>query len=428
MPFNGLAPGRLNGDPHVLGMSLDPEGLAVGPNGHFYIADEYGPSLYEFAPVDVGGTTEARFVKSFTIPDRLLPRDAQGNIDYDAVRAPAALPDGMPDLASTLVSGRQDNRGFEGVTWTPNGKLWTTLQDPLAEEGSGNQGRRSKNMRIIEFDPATGLSGRQFIYQLTELSVVNGVIDQTNPDPAADIAATGQGRNVLVSDILAISDTQFLMLERDGRGIGAENPAGADPIASAPGIKYVHRIDITGATDVSGISLKNTNSLTTPVLPGNPDPPITIVPVFKEGYIDMLSEIRRLGLTVPEKIESLTWGPVLADGRRTLIMASDNDVSVSQVVVQEGGQRVDRQFEIYTMGNQTRYTDLNDTSKSYLEILNTASPDYLVDQGPLPAGFAPLPTYIYSVAVPEPSSWMLATIAAVACGGAAWRRRKARNR
>lgn len=65
--FNGLGPTRLNGSPLVLGMSFDPEGLAVEANGHFYIADEYGPSLYEFAPVAVVGGTEARFVRAFTI-------------------------------------------------------------------------------------------------------------------------------------------------------------------------------------------------------------------------------------------------------------------------------------------------------------------------------------------------------------------------
>ena len=47
-PFNGLNPTLLSGSPATLGNSFDPEGLAVGRNGHFYVADEYGPSLYEF--------------------------------------------------------------------------------------------------------------------------------------------------------------------------------------------------------------------------------------------------------------------------------------------------------------------------------------------------------------------------------------------
>lgn len=407
-PYNGLEPGRLNGNSHVLGLSLDPEGLAVGPNGHYYVCDEYGSSLYEFAPVDVAGGMQARFVRAFTIPDRLKPRDALGNVDYDAVRAPPALPGGMPDLEATLVSGRQDNRGFEGVTITPDGtKLWAVFQDPLAEEGSGDQGRRSRNTRLVEFDFATGTSGRQLIYQLTDIAQVNARIDLTNPDPAADILATGQGRNVIISDLVAINDHEFFVLERDGRGIGGDNPAGADPVASAVGIKHLYHIDITGATDVSGISLKGTNSLTTPVLPGNPDPPITITPVAKQSFFDLLTAIEGAGLPVPDKVEGITFGPVLADGRQTLILTSDNDVSVTRAVVDVGGQPIDRQFEIYTMGNETRYTDFDDLTKSYVNIFDPMGANYLVDQGPLPAGFTALPTYIYSVVVPEPGSVVL---------------------
>ena len=399
-PFNGLAPGRLNGNSHVLGLSLDPEGLAVGPNGHYYVCDEYGSSLYEFAPVDIEGGTQARFVRAFTIPDRLLPRDALGNVDYDAVRAPPPLPGGMPNLDAKLVSGRQDNRGFEGVTITPDGtKLWVMLQGPLAEEGASDEGRRSRNTRLVEFDIATGTSGRQFIYQLTDIAQVNARIDLTNRNPAADILPTGQGQSVLVSDLVAINDHEFLVLERDGRGVGGDNPAGADPVASAVGIKHVYHIDITGATDVSGISLKRTNSLTTPVLPGNPDPPITITPVAKRSFFDLLRAIQAAGLPVPDKVEGITWGPVLSDGRQTLILTSDNDFSVTRVVVKDGGRPVDRQFEVYTMGNETRYTDLDDLTKSYVNISDPLGANYLVDQGPLPPGFKSVPTYIYSIAV-----------------------------
>ncbi|NJL17248.1 MAG: esterase-like activity of phytase family protein, partial [Nitrospira sp.] len=44
-PMNGLAPSPTN----VLGQAFDPEGFVIGPyNRHFYVSDEYGPSLYEF--------------------------------------------------------------------------------------------------------------------------------------------------------------------------------------------------------------------------------------------------------------------------------------------------------------------------------------------------------------------------------------------
>lgn len=43
--FNGLNPLLLNADKTFLGASFDPEGLAIGKGGHFFVADEYGPSV-----------------------------------------------------------------------------------------------------------------------------------------------------------------------------------------------------------------------------------------------------------------------------------------------------------------------------------------------------------------------------------------------
>ena len=416
--FNGISPGRLNGSPHVLGLSFDPEGMAVGPNGHYYIADEYGPSLYEFAPVQNGGQTEARFVRAFNVPSNLLPRDANGAVNYDAVRVPTP-----PDPA--LVSGRQDNRGFEGVTIHGN-SLWAAIQDPLAEEGGSNEGRRSRNTRLVEFDLTTGQGLRQVIYQMTDRAVINPLIAAQNPDPAAAIGATAQGRTVVLSDILALNDHEFLVLERENRGIGSDNANGLDPILSASGLKHVYRVDISAATDVRNISLRGTNSLTTPAIPGNPDPPITIVPVTKTSFLDLRQEILDAGLPLPEKIEGTTFGPRLNNGLFAFIAGTDNDFSVTQAgtVVGGGGAILPVQYEIYKKGPDVRFTPLDNPNVTFTNITNTAGADYLVDQGPLPPGFVPHATDLYSfAAIPEPSTWVLALLALpLAYRARRWRR------
>ena len=47
--LNGLNPLLLNGSAAALGRSFDPEGIAIDPRtGHLLIADEYGPSIYQF--------------------------------------------------------------------------------------------------------------------------------------------------------------------------------------------------------------------------------------------------------------------------------------------------------------------------------------------------------------------------------------------
>lgn len=417
--FNGLNPTRLNGNPGLLGLSLDPEAMAVGPNGHFFFADEYGPSIVEFAPVEVGGKTEARFVRSFNIPNNLLPRDSSGAINYDAVRVPTA-----PDLA--LVSGRQESRGFEGVTITGN-SLWATLQGPLAEEGASSEGRRSRNTRLVEFDLTTGESKRQLIYQLEDRASVNAVIATMNPDPAAAFGGTAQGRSLVISEMLALNDHEFLMIERDNRGFGSENVTGNDPILSAVGLKHVYRVNINGATDVSNISLKGTNSLTTPVLAGNPDPPIDIVPVTKTSFLDIRSALLASGLPIPEKIEGITFGPQLNNGMFAFIIGSDNDYSVTQAgtVVGGGGERLPVQYEIYNRGSEVLFTPLDNKNVTYVNILDTAAANYLVDQGPLPAGFAPQPSYLYSfAAIPEPATGLLAIVASVCLMGLRTRSRQ----
>src|SRR5262245_30702870 len=66
--FDGLNPLDLNGDEGVLGHSLDPEGLVIDPKtGHFLVADEYGPSVYEF-------DRKGRLERIFDVPANLVPK------------------------------------------------------------------------------------------------------------------------------------------------------------------------------------------------------------------------------------------------------------------------------------------------------------------------------------------------------------------
>jgi hypothetical protein len=323
--FNGLNPTILNGNPSILGLSFDPEGFAIGPNGKFYIADEYGPSVYEFSPTGV-------FLRAFETPTNLLPRQADGTLNFT-------------DGFSTIVSGRQDNRGYEGLTLSPDGsKLFAIMQDPLVDEGSPD-GRRSPNLRLVEFDTATGLSTAQYIYQLESLADINSRV------PESPFGANSQGRNIGVSAITALNDTEFLVLERDNRGFGVGDTTGeAPPVAT----KRVYKIDISGATDVSAISFAGLNEL-----PGD------IVPVSKSLFFDIAEFLRNNGELVGEKMEGLVIGPQLADGGYAIIIGTDNDFSVTQIGTGE-------QFNVCTDGSQVA-----------------------LDQ-PCPSGATLIPTYLYS--------------------------------
>ncbi|MBW4632861.1 MAG: esterase-like activity of phytase family protein [Iphinoe sp. HA4291-MV1] len=325
--FNGLNPALLNGNGGTLGLSFDPEGFAVAPNGNFYVSDEYGPSVYEFK-------RDGSFLRAFTLPENLIPKEANGNLNYV---------DGRP----TITSGRQDNRGFEGLTLSADGsKLYAMLQDPLVNEGSNDgspDGRRSRNLRIVEFDTQTGQSKAQYIYQLESLTEINGRI----PGEDDDFGANSQGRNIGISSIIALNDKEFLVLERDNRGFGVDALNGLvdDSTETPPSVasKRVYKIDLTDATDVSRISLANTNTL-----------PTGINPVSKSLFLDIAAALSPENpgdwTKIAEKMEGLAIGPQLNDGSYALLIGTDNDFSVTQE------EDSTTQFDICTNANGTSYS------------------------------------------------------------------------
>ncbi|MGL4541938.1 MAG: esterase-like activity of phytase family protein, partial [Polymorphobacter sp.] len=296
-PLSGLNPLLLNGNVSTLGNSFDSEGLVRMKNGHYLVSDEYGPSVYEF---DATG----KQVRAFTTPANLIPLTGTGTVDYV---------NGRP----TIQTGRQDNRGFEGLTLSNDGtKAYAIMQDPLVQEGlnppsnTNAQGRYSRNLRIVEFDVASGTQNAQYIYQLEDIATINAGL--TTP-----FAANQQGRSIGASSITMMPDGTLLVIERDNRGLGVDDPNGAAQI----GTKKVFRIDLTGATDVKNISLAGTNSLG------------AVVPVSKALYLDVLATLGMSGLFPVEKLEGLAFGPRTATGGIMMLIVSDNDFSVTQTGV-----------------------------------------------------------------------------------------------
>jgi hypothetical protein len=374
--FNGLNPLLLNGNAAELGRSLDPEGLVIDPRtGHFLISDEYGPSVYEF---DRGGV----LVGMFATPAELMPRPA-GALDYVA----------GPDSAASGL-GRQDNRGFEGLAVSPDGtRLFAALQDPLIDEGpiadvtdvTGNAGWHGRGVRIVVFDndsssPGYRQSVAQYVYQLEpQLAIRNRILAAGG---SADAINPRQGRDIGVSAIAAINAHEFLVLERDNRGIGLTNPAGRGagsqslPPLAVVGSKRVFRIAIDGATDVSGMSLPHDGNLAA----------AGIHPVVKrdtQPFIDLAAHTLLPNGNQAEKWEALTIGPRLRGGGYVIVAGTDNDYSVAQRG--KGGQ-----FDIYVDFHGNFAACVLD-SRTQCEV-NPPAGRIAIDQAvPVPDGFSLLP-------------------------------------
>jgi hypothetical protein len=191
------------------------------------------------------------------------------------------------------TSGRQANRGMEGLAISPNGStLFGIMQSALLQDNGLNPGttdRLGLNNRILKVDLRSGIT-HEYVYQLEAIN-------------------RGQG----VSEILAINDHEFLVIERDNRSNLQVPP-------QAPTRKKIYKIDLNDATDVSG----------TPSLPAGALP-ATITPVTKTLFIDLLDASFNLVPTIAEKIEGLAWGPDLKDGRHLLYVISDNDLNPALV-------------------------------------------------------------------------------------------------
>jgi hypothetical protein len=232
---------------------LDPEGARVSNDGKsVFVSDEYGPYVYQF------DRATGQRIKSFELP---------ANLGIDKLNAQGAL-----EIANNTGSGRVTNKGMEGLAITPDGKtLIGIMQAPLAQD-------TSKTVRIISIDIASG-AVHEYAYQLT----------------------TGSG----VSEIVALNDHQFIVDERDGKGLGDGSKAT---------VKQLYKIDLTGAEDVTKLS-------------GN----IASKAVGKTLLLDIVGVLGANGIgasQVPAKIEGLAFGDDVMLGNvltHTLYVATDND-------------------------------------------------------------------------------------------------------
>jgi hypothetical protein len=240
---------------------FDTEGIRVSNDGErVFITDEYGPYVYAFDRL-----TGLR-VGFYTLPAKF------------AVAKLSAV--GSNEITGN-TSGRVANKGMEGLAITPDGRtLVGIMQSPLLQDGGTDTGLTT---RIVTIDVHTG-NTREFAYPLDTVKTT-------------------------VSEILAINNHEFLVDERDSKGLGDNSTAV---------IKKIYKIDLVGATDVSNISgVAN----------------LAAKAVAKTLFLDVVAALGAKGIAafdVPAKLEGITFGQdVVIDGqtKHTLYISNDNDYS-----------------------------------------------------------------------------------------------------
>jgi uncharacterized protein (TIGR03382 family) len=251
---------------------IDPEGIALAPNGDVYVSSE---GEANFAAGRVQSPFVNRFSRTTGIQNQALPVDARFNPVFSG--------------SGVQQSGVRNNLAFESLTITPSQNfLFTATENALLQDGPAATISNPTASRIVRYDLATGQAAGEFAY----------IADAVNTTPIPGQFAT----NGLV-ELLALDDNNFLALERSF-GIGAVTNGNTGNNCR------LYHISLAGATDVSAIGSLATGTFT---------------PVTKTLVLDIGS----LGLT-QDNLEALALGPILPTGEQTLIIASDNNFSATQ--------------------------------------------------------------------------------------------------
>ncbi len=253
-----------NGSAKSINHEHPEKSLRFDPEGVRVGADGTVYIVDEYGPALSAFSPQGKLLRRFSVPEHLQ------------VRNPAA--DSEEEIASNS-RGRQTNRGFEGLAISPDGRrLYAILQGPLLQDQPFDDAgeRLGKNVRMMEFDVDNG-STREFVYVL-------------------DKASFG------ISEVLMLDDQRLLILERDGKpGSHAKS-------------KRLYEASLQGATDISGLASLPAGSL-----------PAGIRSMPKRLFLDLLDPQFGIAEQIPEKVEGICFGPNLADGRRLLLVCTDND-------------------------------------------------------------------------------------------------------
>ncbi len=284
-PFTGLIPNSSDPEPRMKDgrRCLDPEGLTLMLDGNLLLCEEYMPSILQFKP---DGTFMARLIP----PENYFPRNpTTSEIDFRE--------------APTRQEGREDNRGFEGVALSPDGKtLYAILQSALTQDGGKDAGAT----RLLVFDAFSGTPKSEYAVRFTD------------PASLPEDGKKLKTKNLVFSDLLCLPDGRLLALERDNRGQdGSTKPKVAI-------FKSVCVLDLTSATDLTSMpdkpySHRISNSKFKPLNSSQPIEYVKKTLLFDFQDLNLPSQ----GLAwdqLPEKWEGLA----LLNNNRLLVM-SDND-------------------------------------------------------------------------------------------------------
>ena len=223
---------------------LDSEGLVRKTDGHFWLAEEYSPSLIHCDPQG-------------KIMGRYLPIGSKlEDTNYPLV---ACLP--------AVFACRSCNRGFEGLAISRDEKtLYAVMQRPLSHPDKRTS-KHSRAVRLLAFDIMQSKPVTEYVYLL---------------EPQKSFGTDAKGASdIKLSGLAVLDDTKILVLER------------TDTLAR------LYKIDLKGATNI--LDSKWDEMSTVPTLESLDDLSAVGVTAMTKSLVLDLSRLPN----IPRKIEGV---------------------------------------------------------------------------------------------------------------------------
>lgn len=182
---------------------------------------------------------------------------------------------------SAQETGPRGNLTFEGLTFSGDGQsAWVLMEGALIQDGAAPTTTAGSASRLTRFDRATGVANAQYVYPIEKV--------QATPVPADQFTVNGP------TEILALSATRFLVLERSFSVGVIGNQVRLYEIDTAAATNVLTAASLTGAT-----------------------------PVTKKLVLDFETLKTQLGGIA--NLEGITFGPKLANGKRSLVVIADDN-------------------------------------------------------------------------------------------------------
>lgn len=246
---------------------LDPEGFVLDHEGFFYMSSE-GNTLSDpiLDPFIKRYNRNGRVTASLPIPSYYLPNGADWGVRF--------------------------NLSFESLNLTPDSRyLVTAGEGPLFQDGPSSTYTNGSLARILVYDNAKQKAVAEYVYEVGPWA-----------EPSAIFGVNG------IAEMLPIDNNGTMLVMERSFSVGGTLGGG-----TGNSIK-IYEISTVGATDVLGVpALYDGGS------------PISFTPVSKRLVFDFDT----LGIPI-DNIEGMTFGPDLPDGRRALVVVSDDNFNPTQ--------------------------------------------------------------------------------------------------